>query len=372
MSFDFQNFTTSPNFRFQEVIDSKCDCLSSTYQFDCYKNNNGETILIVPFFDVTKLLDQKHHISLINLKNNQVIKELDGLEDRTVSVHYFKDPDKGNDYLISADRRYNIIIWDLSNNYEKIYQKQIKYEGYIYACLLFFDKKKMYAAVSSIGDKNVTKVIDVYDSIEKNKFKNKDEEGDVDNITEIEGSKEINIYFMTHWYNEKEMSERKKNVIIQCGKKKVLFTEYPNNTTYHSIETEEKYQYNLSGIVFKNNDRDLFAFASSYGFVHIIDLETKNEIKSFKLQNVHLYSFVRWNDHYLLLNDCFQRKIIIMDMLNNYNITSQVLCPEMYFDRFIKKVVHPLYGESILSIGIDWKLKLFVNRNIIKPKNIIK
>lgn len=368
MSFDLLNFTTSPNFHFKEVISSTSDCLSSTYQFDCYKNKNGETILIAPFFDISNLLNQKHHISLINLKNNQIIKELDGIEDRIVSVHYFKDPVKENDYLISADRRYNIIIWDFSNNYEKIYQKQIKYEGYIYACLLFFDKEKMYAAVSSIGEKNVTKVIDVYDSIEKNKNKNKDDKTDVDNITDIQNSKDLNIYFITHWYNEKEFSERKKNVIIQCGKKKILFTEYPNNTTYHEIQTEEKYQYNLSGIVFKNNDKDLFAVASSFGLVQILDLETKNIIKSIKFKNVHLYSFVRWNDHYLLLNDCFQRKIIVFDMLNDYKIISQVLCPEMYFDRFIKKVVHPLYGESILSVGTDWKIKLFVNRNIIKPK----
>lgn len=38
----------------------------------------------------------------------------------------------------------------------------------------------------------------------------------------------------------------------------------------------------------------------------------------------------------------------------------------MYFDRFIKKIEHPIYGESILSVGIDWKIRLFVNRNITK------
>jgi hypothetical protein len=38
----------------------------------------------------------------------------------------------------------------------------------------------------------------------------------------------------------------------------------------------------------------------------------------------------------------------------------------MYFERFIKKVMHPKYGESLLSVGIDWTIKLFVNRNIIK------
>ena len=54
-------------------------------------------------------------------------------------------------------------------------------------------------------------------------------------------------------------------------------------------------------------------------------------------------------------------------MEDNYKIKSKVLCPEFFFDRFIKKVDHPLYGESILSVGIDWKIKLFVNRNISRP-----
>ena len=40
----------------------------------------------------------------------------------------------------------------------------------------------------------------------------------------------------------------------------------------------------------------------------------------------------------------------------------------MYYDRFIRKVDHPKYGESILSVGIDWKVKLYTNRNIIKAE----
>ena len=63
-----------------------------------------------------------------------------------------------------------------------------------------------------------------------------------------------------------------------------------------------------------------------------------------------------------------QRRILVLDTDNDYNIVSKVLCPEMYFDRFIRKVYHPIYGESILSVGIDWKIKLFTNRNIIKEE----
>jgi len=63
-----------------------------------------------------------------------------------------------------------------------------------------------------------------------------------------------------------------------------------------------------------------------------------------------------------------QRRILVLDTDNNYKVVSKVLCPEMYYDRFIRKVDHPKYGESILSVGIDWKVKLYTNRNIIKQE----
>ena len=53
------------------------------------------------------------------------------------------------------------------------------------------------------------------------------------------------------------------------------------------------------------------------------------------------------NDQYVLLNDCLQRRILVLDINDKFNIKSKVLCPKMYFDRFMKKEDHPLYRESI-------------------------
>ena len=70
----------------------------------------------------------------------------------------------------------------------------------------------------------------------------------------------------------------------------------------------------------------------------------------------------------MLLYEALQRRVLVLDMDNEYKIVSKVLLPEMYFDRFIRKVDHPKYGESILSVGIDWKVKLYTNRNIMKEE----
>ena len=359
MSFEEMNFTSSPNFRFQEIVSNKSDCLSTTYQFDCYKDKKGNSILIAPFFDDKHVLEKDYHISLINLKNNSVEKTLRDHKDRVVIVRHFQDKETKNDYFVSTDRQYNVIVWDLSNDCNKIFEKEVKYEGYICSALLLFIKNNKYLLVSSIGGNNVTKVFDINDK---------------NFVREIEVSRNLSIYFLEHWLNEEVMEddEDKQNVIIQCGKGKIIFSEFPSNTVYHTIKKDDSNIYFLGGIVFKNNSRDVFAFADSFGLVQILDLATKIIVQSFQFKNVKLYSFVRWNERYLLLNDCLQRRIIVFDILDNYKVKSRVLCPEMIYDRFIKKVWHPLYGESILSIGVDWAIKLYVPRDLTKPASKIK
>lgn len=354
MSFEEIKFNSNPNFRFKEIVTDKSECLSSTYQFDCYQDKNGEIILIAPFFDYQNILKQEHHISLINLRNNKVIKKLEGHKDRVVTVRYFQDPITKNDYLISADRKHHIIVWELSNECSKRLDIVISYEGFIYSCLLIFEEKKMWAVVSSLAENNITKVIDV-----DNK----------DHICDINDSHKLSVYFLTYWHNKEALDNTQEHNIIQCGKNKILISEFPANNTYHFFKTDEKHPYNLAGIVFKNNNKDILAVSASYGLIQILDLATKTIIKSFGIENVHLYSFVKWNDDYLLINDCLQRRILVLDIKKDYKVRSKVLCPQMHFDRFIKKVEHPLFGESILSIGIDYKIKLFINRNIMCQKN---
>ena len=181
---------------------------------------------------------------------------------------------------------------------------------------------------------------------------------------EIKDTKDLFVYFMTYWWDEKKQEHN----IISCGKNKILISQIKpgsnNNTNYH-IQTDEKHPYNLGGMVYKNKDKDYLITSATYGLIKVIDLQAKKEFKSITFEDVFLYSFIKWNDHYLLVNDCLQRRILVLD-INDFTVKSKVLCPEMYFDRFIKKVDHPIYGESIMSVGIDWKIKLFVNRNITK------
>ena len=357
MSFQDLSFKSTPNFRWKENVAVNSDCLSASFQFDCYRDKKNDVILITPYFDLKKAADKDYHISLINLKTKEVHK-LPDHKQRVSTVRYFQDPKTKKDYFISADREYKIKVWDLGNEPSEckpILQTEIKYEGFIYSCLLMFEGDKMYGVTSSLGANSHTKVFDV-----KNP-------GQIVDINESNG---LLVYYLDYWFNANSQDENKRHVIIQGAKNKILMSEFPSNSTYYTIDIGQDYPYIQSGLVFKDkNGNDLFAFSATYGLVRIEDLATKTNVKTINLTmgEVHLYSFVKWNEQYLLLNDCQQSRIIVFDMEDDYKIKSKIVCPEMGFDKFMRKVDHPVYGESILSVGIDWTIKLFVNRNYIDP-----
>lgn len=363
MSFQDLCFKSIPNFKFQEHVSTKSDGLSGSYNFDCYKDKKGEVILITPYFDIDKVYELDFHICFINLETNQIVHTLGDKNSeqpqnkRVMSVRYFNNPYDKNDYFISSDMAQKIKVWNLGEtpkDSKKIFEIEINYSDLIYSCLLIFEPKKMFAVTSSIGYNNHTKVYDI----------------ETNDCKELNSSNSLEVYYLDYWFNKNENDKNKQHVIIQGAKKKVIFTEYPSDTLYYSVDTGDEYPYIQSGLAFKQknkdgNERDLFAFSATYGLVQVIDISKKQEVKKIEMTTgeVHLYSFIKWNDQYLLLNDCQQSSIIIFDMFNDFKEESKNIFSEMGFDKFMRKIVHPVYGESILSCGVDWKIKLFVKRN---------
>ena len=345
MSFHNDNFKSNPNFKYKGNAVEKTECLASTYQFDVFRDDKGEVYLISPYWDISKADKLDHHISLINLKNNQVEKTLEGHKDRVLVARYFQDPYTKKHYFISADRKFHVLVWDLSNNGNIIFDEFVKYDSFIYSVLLMFDENgTIYAVISTLGS-GETWVYPINDKAKKKALKN---------------SKESNVYFLTYWWDKKI----KHHNIISCGKNTISIHDFNTDENPKEFKTDDKHPYNLGGMVFEKEEKNFLITSATYGLIKLIDLDEKKEVFTRTFEDVFLYSFVRWNDQYILINDCMQRRILVLDMKDDYKIKSKVLCPEMYFDRFIQKVDHPIHGESLLSVGIDWNIKIFANRNI--------
>ena len=337
--------------------------LGTTYTYDVYKDKQGRAILITPYWNINKQcntdgdpsvgLEKYHYISLIDLSNNKEIQTLVGHTDRVVTCRFFEDPFTGKQYLISADRKYKVKVWDLTDNGKIVFDKELKegYDNFIYSVLMIFEQNKIYVVTSTLGSGETNVFVIGSDEAPK----------------KLKDTKDLNIYYLDYWFEEKDADGNSEHHIIQCGKNKILISQLKKDSNYE-IATEEKYANNLCGMVFKKGGKDLLITSATRGLIEIIDLKERKELQKIEHSDVFFYNFVRWNDQYILLYEAMQRRILVLDTDNNYKVVSKVLCPEMYYDRFIRKVDHPKYGESILSVGIDWKVKLYTNRNIVKEE----
>ena len=180
-----------------------------------------------------------------------------------------------------------------------------------------------------------------------------------DELFKIANSYNLIIYNLSYWHNEKNDS----HYIIQCGKCKVLISEYQDNKDYAVINTDEKYPINLGSIVYKRDNKDYLAFSSTFGLIIIYDLLNKTQIKTIKLDKSYLINIVKWNEKYLLTIDINKKAILIICLKNNKIVMSIEISQLFSHERYVKKLIHPLYGESLISIGNDYKIKLCINKN---------
>ena len=354
MCFDEVNFELQPNFYYKETISDKSDCFSNCNTFDYYLTKDNKLIIITPCIEPVYTNDgdnKEHEIYLIDIETKIIINKLKGHKGRILNVRIFKNQKNKKEYLISADILNNIIVWDIENNFEKIFEKYFEYEpfAFIYSTLMIFDEKNTWIVASCIREKNKTLILDM--------VKNK-------NFIEITESENLPVYCLCYWFNQMEEDEKDKHNIIQCGKNKILITQFPSKKVYYMYQAEKKYIYNSGGLVFKNGERDLLAVSSSAGLILIIDLILKNVVKKIEIENAHIFSFIKWNQKYLLLNNIRKSEIIIIDMNNDFKIVGKNYIPEMQMGFFMKKIKHPIYGESILISVKEWKLNLFIIRGL--------
>ena len=362
MSFDNIDFETNPNFKFKEYPAELRECLGSTYVYDVFKSKEGKTILISPYWNINKQcntegdpskdLEQYHYISLIDLQDNKEITKLVKHKDRVITCRFFENPFNKKQYFISADRKCQVVVWDLSDDCKIIFDENVRYDNFIYSVLMFFDENKIYVVTSTLGN-GETLIYTVGDKAEP---------------TKIEYTKDTSVYYLDYW-NEKKDDGKLYHYIIQLVKNSVIIHSFTEGQEITRFDTGEKYANNLCGMVYKKNGKDLLITSATRGLIQVIDLESKKLLWTKEYNDVFFYNFVKWNENIILLYDAFQRRIFVLDTNTEgnqpYKIISKVLCPEMFYDKFIKKVNHPVYGESLLSIGVDWRIKLWVNRNVV-------
>lgn len=299
--------------------------------------------------------NNNYNINIISLINNKLENKLQGHNNKVRTIRYFiEDNNKKsveNEYLISADDDHIVIVWDLLDNYEIKQKIDTNYEDDIYSCLIFFNKnienadEQNYIVTSSYSTSNdiQSSATKIY-SLESGEY-----------LFYIKESNFDNIYYLLLWYNK----QNNKNYLIQFSYKKILinYLSPKNNNELYAKFVQEPENEHYSGFIFSKNNSDFLCSSSYNGFINIWDLYKKGIVKAIDTKCI-LCHIIPWNEKYVIAADFENKSFIVVDLdekniYNDYEVehTMEVKC--------VKKILHPNFGECLLTAGRDNIIKLW-------------
>ena len=293
-----------------------------------------------------------HNLDVYSLKDNNIIISLKGHKNSVTMVRYFLNYKGKMEYLISADLDKNVIVWDINNNYNLLHLIKTNYiDSNIYSCYLFFDNFDNNFIITSCGlnryEKNESSYTKMYSFNDGQFYK------------DIIDSNLYNTYYLLVWYNEKN----KINYLIELCQEVIIITNFNINDLYAKLSPNNfrvlKY---YSGFIYnndKNKGNDFLCCSTSYGCVVIWDLITKQLVYYSKISKVELYNIIQWNNKYAIISGGSSKCIKIFD-LEIFKEINKIQTGHSSNVNCIKKIVHPMYGEALLTSGNDHKINLWI------------
>ena len=281
--------------------------------------------------------------------DNSIIYPLKGHQNDIRTVRYFLDKrdldDNFNEYLISADDSKIVIVWDIINNYNIKCKIDTKYGNCIFSCLLVFpfNINDSYIITSTNdssknNDKSATKIY----SLDDGKF-----------IKHINHTNTIKVYFLLLWFNK----IKDKYYIVQLANKKILISNLLEDETYCDLKNEPESDHKVGFIHTINNNDYLFS-SSDNGYINIWDLFNKNIFKTININNGSLSYLIQWNNKNIIIADNKNKSLKIINM-DNYEVICDIEGKQTNSIICIKKINHPIYGETLLTAGNDNIIKLW-------------
>ena len=295
---------------------------------------------------------ENKNLNIIDLKENKIIKYLSGHKAQITTIRYFMNNKNNNEYLISGGIDKLVILWDITNDYKSI-KIETKYLDAIYSCLLVFPKiNEGYLItstyfVSENVNNSATKIYNIYNL--KNEI----------NYKYIENSNNYSVFYLLSWYNNKDNNY----YIIQFSFEKLIVSNLLNGSLYNEFNTGNQTDYR-SGIIYNIKNIDYLFASSVNGFIYIYDLYQKNLYGTINCNTQNLGHMIKWNTKYIIVADLHNNSFIIIDIEDintNVNNNDKIKCGTNLIS--IKKIKHPLYGESLFIAGND---------NIIRLWSIVK
>ena len=289
--------------------------------------------------------NNNYKLDVISLLENKITVSLSGHKNHIRTIRYFINNINSEEYLISADNDIIVIIWEITYNFNIKFKINTNYADNIYSCLLLFDliNENSYIVTSSYAqlDDNEKSATKLY-SLESGQL-----------IKYISYTNKNAIYYLLSWYNK----NNNKYYIIQFTFKAILINAVLDDELYCEL-IQEPEDNHLSGFIYNIDNIDYLCSSSYNGYINLWDLFNKSIYKVINTNDCVLSNIIQWNNQYFIVADYDNKSFKIVDIEKEQIVkditgqhTDKVPC--------VKKVNHPLYGESLLTAGQDNTIKLW-------------
>ena len=314
------------------IKDSYNDDLSFNNTFCAFKSIN----------DILYLIYSNKNKSIISydLINNRKINEIKKAHIEIITnFRYYLDKIKKQDLILSISD-HNIKLWNI-NNYNCLLDiKNIYQNGWIYSACFLHDNNENYILSSNcnFGHCESIKVFNFSGNM----------------IKEINDSND-HIYFIDTFYDKKLST----NYIITGNNCYVKSYDYNKNILYHKYD--DKNNENAHHSIVVSNEEEIIKLieSSNDGNIRIWNFHSGELLNKIVVSDYILNCICLWNNEYIFVgcNDKtiklieLRKGIILKDLVDHNKSVST-----------IKKIIHPIYGECILSQSYDNLIKLWIDK----------
>ena len=322
------------NLKIYKTLTQSCHIIYSLDNtFAAFTSLKNELLLVyatkfnsIEFFDLVK---QKYHKTILNAHNGQIL---------TIR-HYCPRNFKKDMLLSGSNGDYSVKIWEVENgscicNINKIYQK-----GNMYSVCILFDIYQKESYIYTSSDCDYIKIFDINGKFKKNINKTNNE-----------------TYFIDTYYDKKDF----KYYLISGDMKCVKSYDVNTDQLFRTYIDSNSFSEHVSVFIYNNSGIVKLVESEFYGSIRIWNFHNGNLIKKIDVcRRIPLVSLCLWNEDYLLVS-CTDCTIKLVDFKNYALIKSfeghnNEVCT-------IKKIVHPNFGECLLSQGLgNDQIKMWTN-----------
>jgi hypothetical protein len=281
-------------------------------------------------------------LEIYDLMLNKIIKSIVGFNSHIYITRHFFNKFSKKDYLLTTTLLKSCRIFDCKDFSNILTLKDCHNSTYMYSGLLIFDalSPENPFVVTSAPNENLK----VWD-FEKNL------------VRSIDAKKDY-TYFLNVWYDNRN---NENNIyIINANGKDVKIYNYRSGKLLKTFNSLQPNIWHMSACVRIFEDIPCLFVSDGNGNFNVWDIDNGTCRKTVNSKGCCMRGICIWNDEIAIVagsDKCVKiinyKNQIVEGQIDGHN---NVVCT-------VEKIVHPIYGESIITGSIDGKIKLYSIEN---------